>query len=48
MERKLIIFLILALKIHLSPQTKEILDTFRTFKVELRGPVEMKVGPTDK
>ncbi|XP_046576411.1 atrial natriuretic peptide receptor 1-like isoform X1 [Haliotis rubra] len=32
----------LPLKIHVSPQTKEVLDTFHTFKLELRGPVEMK------
>lgn len=33
----------LALRIHVSPDTKEILDTFATFELELRGPVEMKV-----
>ena len=32
-----------ALKIHVSPQTKEVLDTFGTFQTELRGEVEMKV-----
>ncbi|XP_046368236.2 atrial natriuretic peptide receptor 1-like isoform X3 [Haliotis rufescens] len=32
----------LPLKIHVSPQTKEVLDTFHTFQLELRGPVEMK------
>ncbi|XP_065214464.1 atrial natriuretic peptide receptor 1-like isoform X2 [Planococcus citri] len=31
-----------ALKIHVSPQTKEVLDTFGTFEVQLRGEVEMK------
>lgn len=31
-----------ALKIHVSPQTKEVLDTFGTFELELRGEVEMK------
>lgn len=31
-----------ALKIHVSPQTKEILDIFGTFVLELRGPVAMK------
>jgi len=31
------------LKIHVSPDTKQILDTFNTFQLELRGPVEMKV-----
>ena len=33
-----------ALKIHVSPQTKEVLDTFGTFQTELRGEVEMKVS----
>ncbi|XP_048251029.1 atrial natriuretic peptide receptor 1-like isoform X2 [Haliotis rufescens] len=32
----------LPLKIHLSQQTKDVLDHFRTFDVELRGQVEMK------
>lgn len=32
-----------ALKIHVSPQTKEVLDTFGTFDLELRGEIEMKV-----
>ncbi|XP_046396086.1 atrial natriuretic peptide receptor 1-like [Ischnura elegans] len=32
----------LPLKIHLSSSTKEVLDTFGTFKLELRGEVEMK------
>uniref|UniRef100_T1HAI7 guanylate cyclase n=1 Tax=Rhodnius prolixus TaxID=13249 RepID=T1HAI7_RHOPR len=31
-----------ALKIHVSPYTKEVLDTFGTFELELRGEVEMK------
>ncbi|CAG5131488.1 unnamed protein product [Candidula unifasciata] len=31
------------LKIHVSSQTKDILDTFGTFRLELRGDVEMKV-----
>uniref|UniRef100_A0A1B6L105 Guanylate cyclase n=1 Tax=Graphocephala atropunctata TaxID=36148 RepID=A0A1B6L105_9HEMI len=31
-----------ALKIHVSPHTKEVLDTFGTFDLELRGEVEMK------
>jgi len=31
------------LKIHVSEDTKAILDTFNTFQLELRGPVEMKV-----
>ena len=33
----------MALKIHVSPTTKELLDTFGTFRLELRGEVEMKV-----
>jgi atrial natriuretic peptide receptor A len=33
-----------ALKIHISIQTKEILDDFGTFEVELRGEIEMKVS----
>ncbi|XP_021375586.1 atrial natriuretic peptide receptor 1-like isoform X2 [Mizuhopecten yessoensis] len=32
----------LPLRIHVSPCTKEVLDTFTTFDLELRGPVEMK------
>ena len=32
-----------ALKIHVSPQTKEVLDTFNCFELEFRGEVEMKV-----
>ena len=32
-----------ALKIHVSPQTKALLDTFGTFRLDLRGQVEMKV-----
>ena len=32
-----------ALKIHISPYTKEVLDQFGTFQLELRGAVEMKV-----
>ncbi|XP_042913598.1 atrial natriuretic peptide receptor 1 [Parasteatoda tepidariorum] len=32
----------LPLKIHVSSSTKEILDAFNTFKLELRGEVEMK------
>ena len=35
--------LLIALKIHISQATKEILDTFGTFQIELRGQVEMKV-----
>jgi class 3 adenylate cyclase len=30
------------LKIHVSPFTKELLDSFETFVLELRGPVAMK------
>ncbi|ESN95234.1 hypothetical protein HELRODRAFT_86991 [Helobdella robusta] len=32
----------LPLKIHVSPQTKEHLDAYQTFVLELRGPVTMK------
>jgi hypothetical protein len=32
-----------ALKIHVSPYTKDILDQFGSFDLELRGAVEMKV-----
>ncbi len=39
---------VLALKIHVSPQTKEVLDTFGVFELKLRGEVEMKVGSTFK
>lgn len=39
-----IIFLpIAALKIHVSPKTKEILDTFGTFELVCRGEVTLKV-----
>ncbi|XP_054282672.1 atrial natriuretic peptide receptor 2-like [Macrosteles quadrilineatus] len=31
-----------ALKVHVSPSTKEVLDSFGTFELELRGEVEMK------
>ena len=37
------IFHLSALKIHVSPFTKEILDQFGYFDLELRGTVEMKV-----
>lgn len=37
------VFVFIALKIHVSPQTKEVLDTFGTFDLELRGEIEMKV-----
>ena len=33
-----------ALRIHISPQTKEALDKHGTFNIKLRGPVEMKVN----
>jgi hypothetical protein len=33
-----------ALKIHVSPKTKAVLDTFGSFELELRGEVEMKVS----
>lgn len=32
------------LRIHVSPVTKAVLDTFGTFDLECRGEVEMKVG----
>ncbi|EFX72574.1 hypothetical protein DAPPUDRAFT_201000 [Daphnia pulex] len=32
----------LALKIHVSPATKALLDSFGTFRLELRGDIEMK------
>lgn len=32
-----------ALKIHVSSATKEVLDEFGCFELELRGDVEMKV-----
>lgn len=35
-------FLFLALKIHVSEATKQILDQFGTFEMELRGEVELK------
>ena len=38
------LFTISALKIHVSPQCKEVLDTFSTFDLEFRGNIEMKVS----
>lgn len=35
-------YCVLALRIHVSWATKHILDTFQTFKLELRGDVELK------
>ena len=32
-----------AQKIHISRQTKEVLDTFNIFQTELRGEMEIKV-----
>uniref|UniRef100_A0A224YUA1 Atrial natriuretic peptide receptor 1 n=1 Tax=Rhipicephalus zambeziensis TaxID=60191 RepID=A0A224YUA1_9ACAR len=32
----------MALKIHVSSATKTVLDTFKTFRLELRGEVELK------
>ena len=32
-----------ALKIHVSPSTKEVLEKFNCFELECRGEVEMKV-----
>ena len=43
LNKNVFIFLFAALKIHVSPQTKALLDTFGTFRLELRGQVEMKV-----
>ena len=40
----LLIMIIIALRIHMSPQTKEALDKYNSFNIELRGPVEMKVN----
>ena len=37
-------FVFSAMKIHVSPVTKSILDKFGTYQLELRGDVEMKVG----
>jgi hypothetical protein len=34
-----------ALRIHLSSATKEVLDEFGYFDLQLRGDVEMKVRP---
>ena len=34
------------LRIHVSPDTKQLLDRFGTFLLELRGPVAMKVSQT--
>jgi len=36
-----------ALKIHVSPKTKEILDTFGTFELVCRGEVVLKVSYLD-
>ncbi|GFR73893.1 guanylate cyclase [Elysia marginata] len=38
----------LPLKIHVSPQCKEVLDTFSTFDLEFRGNIEMKGKGTVK
>jgi hypothetical protein len=32
------------LKIHVSPATKALLDSFGTFRLELRGDIEMKAS----
>jgi len=37
------LFYFVALKIHVSPSTKLLLDKFGTFELKLRGDVEMKV-----
>lgn len=39
---QIIIIVLTALRIHVSWATKHILDTFQTFKLELRGDVELK------
>lgn len=39
----IIFFPFAALKIHVSPKTKEILDTFGTFELVCRGEVTLKV-----
>lgn len=38
--------LLVALMIHVSPKTKEILDTFETFELVCRGEVTLKVRPS--
>ena len=37
------VYLFIALKIHVSPFTKSVLDKFNTFILETRGETEMKV-----
>lgn len=37
------VFMSTALKVHVSPFTKIYLDSYGTFVLELRGPVNMKV-----
>ena len=37
-----LIKLVLALKIHVSPDTKSLLEKHDTFELDVRGPVEMK------
>ena len=41
---KSLIIIFSAMKIHISSSTKDILEQFDAFNIELRGEVEMKVG----
>ena len=43
MQIQLSIFICTALKIHVSPATKSVLDQFSSFILETRGETEMKV-----
>ena len=43
MRIQLFIFICTALKIHVSPATKSVLDQFSSFILETRGETEMKV-----
>ena len=43
MRFQLSIFICTALKIHVSPATKSVLDQFSSFILETRGETEMKV-----
>ena len=43
MRIQLSIFICTALKIHVSPATKSVLDQFSSFILETRGETEMKV-----
>ena len=37
------LFTVAALKIHVSPSTREVLELFNCFELEYRGEMEMKV-----